>query len=72
MFGGTVMPELQLTVTAEEREFLTDLLETTLRDMQIEEHRTRSLSYRELVLHQEHLVASLLSKIGKAPAAANL
>jgi hypothetical protein len=57
------MAELQLTLTTEEREFLMDLLEVTLRDTRVEEHRTRTPSYREHVLHREDLIAALLSKL---------
>jgi hypothetical protein len=57
------MTEMQLMLTDEERTFLADLLETTLRDTLVEEHRTRKPSYREVVLHQENLVAGLLSKL---------
>ena len=50
------MNESQLTLTDEERAFLVGLLETTLRDTRVEEHRTRTLSYREHVVHREELV----------------
>jgi hypothetical protein len=57
------MTELQIAITAEEREYLVDLLEGTLKDKRVEEHRTRAPSYRERVLEQENLIASLLSKL---------
>jgi hypothetical protein len=63
------MAELQLTLTAEERDYLVSLLETTLKDTRIEEHRTRTLSYREHVVHREEVIIGLLSKLGKPPAA---
>jgi hypothetical protein len=59
------MAELQLTLTAEEREYLAGLLEVTLKDTRVEEHRTRTPSYREHVLHQEDLIVKLLSKLGR-------
>jgi hypothetical protein len=62
------MAELQLTLTAEEREYLVSLLELALKDARIEEHRTRTPTYRELVLHQEDLIVALLSKLGQPPA----
>jgi hypothetical protein len=62
-----IMAELQLTLTDEERTFLADLLETALKETLVEEHRTRTLSYRELVQRQEHLIAQLLDKIRQAP-----
>jgi hypothetical protein len=60
------MAESQLTLSAEEREFLVGLLQTVLKDTRIEEHRTRKPSYREHVLHREDLINSLLGKLGSA------
>jgi hypothetical protein len=62
------MSESQLALTDEERAFLVGLLETVLKDTRIEEHRTRTLSYREHILHREELIAALLSKLGKPSA----
>jgi hypothetical protein len=61
------MAELQVTLTTEEHRFLVELLERCLKDTQIEEHRTRTPSYREHVLHQEELMTALLAKLGKSP-----
>ena len=61
------MAESQLTLADEERAFLVNLLQTVLKDKLVEEHRTRTLSYREVVLHQESLIAGLLSKLGQPP-----
>ena len=60
-----IMAETSLTLADEERAYLVELLEKTLKDTRVEEHRTRTLSYRELVLKQEHLIAALLSKLGR-------
>ena len=57
------MAELQMTLTAEERQYLLELLELTLKEVRIEEHRTRAPSYRELVLKQENLAQGLLTKL---------
>ena len=57
------MAESQLMLTDEERAFLTGLLEITLKDTRIEEHRTRKLTYREYVLHKEDLIEGLLNKL---------
>jgi hypothetical protein len=57
------MGELQLTLTAEEREYLVGLLETVLKDTRIEEHRTRTPSYREFVLQKEDLINRVLGKL---------
>ena len=55
------MAEFQLTVTAEERQYLLDHLAQTLKETRVEEHRTRTPSYREHVLHQEDLIQGLLN-----------
>lgn len=62
------MAELQLTLTDEERKYLVDLLQVTLKETRIEEHRTRTPSYREHVLQREDLIVALLGKLGQ-PAA---
>jgi hypothetical protein len=59
------MAELQLTLTAEEREYLVGLLEEVLKETRIEEHRTRTPNYRKFVLNQEDKVVQLLSKLGR-------
>jgi hypothetical protein len=60
----TTMTQTQLTLTAEEAEFLAGLLEVALRDVRVEEHRTRTPAYREHILHREGLMAGLLRKLG--------
>jgi hypothetical protein len=57
------MPDLQLTLTDPERAYLVNLLQTVLKDTQVEEHRTRTPSYREFVLQQEALIRQLLNKL---------
>lgn len=59
------MTGLELMLTAEEQEFLANLLETALKNARIEEHRTRTPNYREHVIHNEELIAGLLKKLGK-------
>jgi len=59
------MAESQLVLTAEERQFLTGLLEMAMKETRVEEHRTRTPNYRKFVLQQEHLIAALLGKLGK-------
>jgi hypothetical protein len=63
----SIKAEAQLTLTDEERAFLAGLLEATLKDTRVEEHRTPTLSYREHILHKEDLIAALLSKLGRRP-----
>lgn len=59
------MTTFQLPVTAEERELLTSLLEPAQRETRIEEHRTRAPDYREHIVHQNQLIAALLSKLNE-------
>ncbi len=61
------MADLQVTVTAEERQYLLDLLERTLKDTLVEEHRTRTPSYREHVLREEEMILRLRDKLGRPP-----
>jgi hypothetical protein len=63
------MSETSLMLTSEERGYLADLLERVLKDTRVEEHRTRTPSYREHVLHQEDVILALLGKL-KTPVAA--
>ncbi len=62
------MADLQLTITAAEREYLVDLLERVLKDASVEEHRTRTPSYRQHILQQEILIRNLLEKLRQPPA----
>jgi hypothetical protein len=62
------MTELQVTLTAEERQYLLDLLKTTLNEMRVEEHRTRTPTYREHVIRREAIAESLVNKLQDAPA----
>jgi hypothetical protein len=52
-----------MILTDEEYEFLRGLLEESLKETRVEEHRTRKLIYREYVLHREDLIVSLLNKL---------
>lgn len=60
------MNESSLTLTTDEREFLVGLLEITLKNARIEEHRTRTPTYREHVLHNEEIISGLLKKLGQS------
>jgi hypothetical protein len=57
------MAESQLTLSDEERTYLASLLDDTLKSVLVEEHRTRTPSYREDVEHREKIVRSLLGKL---------
>ena len=61
------MAESPVTFTAEERQFLADLLEWTLKEKRVEERHTRTRSFREHVVHQEDLIEGLLSKLRQPP-----
>ncbi len=56
------MAEFQLTITAEERQYLLDLLERRLAESLVEERHAHKRTYRKDMLHQEDLVQSLLNK----------
>jgi hypothetical protein len=60
------MFDTPLTLTAEERQFLADLLKRELKETRIEEHRTRTPLYRESVLQHEALIVNLLNRLGQA------
>ena len=61
------MAELQVTLTAEERQYLLDILNTMLKDMRVEEHRTRTPNYREHLLHKDAVIVGLLNKLQQGP-----
>jgi hypothetical protein len=61
------MAEFPMTFTQLERQFLLALLETKRKDMQVEEHRTRSPAYRAHILHEEERIDGLLKKFRPAP-----
>ena len=58
------MADTPLNLTADERSFLIQLLETALKNHRVEEHRTRTPSYREQILQEEKLLEQLLIKLG--------
>jgi len=61
------MAEMQVTLSAEERDYLIQVLETSLKSHRVEEHRTRAPTYREKILQEEKLLAQLLTKLGQPP-----
>jgi hypothetical protein len=63
----SIMAELQITLTAEERQCLLDVLGQMLKTQRIEEHRTRTPLYRETVLREEALITNVLKKLGAPP-----
>ena len=57
------MAEKQITLTVDESKYLVDLLERTLKETEIEEHRTRAPSYREHIIRWEELAEGILKKL---------
>jgi len=57
------MADLQVNLTSDERQFHQNLLERTFKDTLIEEHRTRTPSYREHVLQNEGIIQAVLKKL---------
>ena len=62
------MADTQITLTPDEVQHLVALLQTGLKQRRVEEHRTRTPSYREHVLREEECLASVLKKLGRLPA----
>jgi len=65
MQTATESPAFTLALSGEERELLRNLLQQTLRDKQIEDHRTDSITFRELVQRQEDLLQNVIDKLGR-------
>lgn len=61
------MAEFQLSLSADERECLADVLETSLKETRREEHRTRAPLYREHVLKREELILGILNQLRTSP-----
>jgi len=64
--AATPGTETLLTLSAEEQEFLLGLLQQVRKDTLVEEHRTRTIEYRQHILHREDLITSLLRKLGQS------
>ena len=57
----------QLMLTVEEREFLVELLKEVVKEARVEEHRTRSPSYREHISRREDALSAVLQKLEQVP-----
>jgi len=57
------MPDSQLTLTDDERTMLMEILETAMKNILVEEHRTDAMSYRKRVLEKENVIAKILEKL---------
>jgi hypothetical protein len=64
-----IMNEFQIVLSAEEKEVLAKLLEHEISQRLVEEHRTRSPSYREYIQHDESVLQGVLTKLNEAHAA---
>ncbi len=60
------MTDLQMNLSEPERQFLIELLEESLKEIEIEEHRTKTLSYRKLILNQESMIRQLLQRLQRS------
>jgi hypothetical protein len=58
--------EINIVLNQQEREYLTELLKTTLKSTLVEEHRTRAPTYREGIAHREEMIRELLQKLSPA------
>ena len=63
------MNDVQISISSEERRFLIGFLEEALKGTRIEEHRTRTPSYREHIVEREEIITRLLDKLGQPVAA---
>jgi hypothetical protein len=63
------MTEIELKLSDQERQYLTDLLQSELKETRVEEHRTRTPSYREHILQREDVIRGLLAKLAAAESA---
>jgi hypothetical protein len=61
------MADLQLSLTADEQNYLVQVLESALKNHRVEEHRTRTPTYREQILKEEKILEQLLTKLGQTP-----
>jgi len=59
------MSQTQLDLSPQEREVLIELLKASLKEARVEEHRTRTPSYREHVLAREAVIEGLLQKLAQ-------
>ena len=54
---------MDMHLLEEERGFLVDLLETTLRELRQEVHRTEGFEFKEILRKKETLLGGLLDKL---------
>ncbi|MFO0968676.1 MAG: hypothetical protein U0793_24225 [Gemmataceae bacterium] len=59
------MNEQPVNLNSDERRYLRELLEATLKETRVEEHRTKTPSYREHIVHDRQVIQGLLAKLGE-------
>jgi hypothetical protein len=65
--GKKTMPEVHLVLTAEEKDYLLQVLNNALKGDRVEMAHTDARAYKEQVKREIALVENLLAKIQKAP-----
>jgi hypothetical protein len=60
------MADVQLTLTLEEKNLLTTVLDAALKSALITEHRTDALTLRKELVQKEDLLTSILEKLRRA------
>lgn len=58
-----IMSEIELSLSGTERDCVIDVLESALKEMRVEEHRTRAPKYREHLLERENMIVEVLYKL---------
>jgi hypothetical protein len=61
-----IVADIQIALSDAERQFLVNYLESVLKERYVEEHRTRTPSYRQEILRQEALIQQVLTKLRAA------
>jgi hypothetical protein len=64
--GTTAMPDIQLALTAEEKDYLLRILDQALKGDRVEMAHTDTRAYKEQVKREIALVEALLAKVQKA------
>jgi len=59
------MSDFQLFLNEEERQFLVELLQHAHKEKLVEERRTAFNTFRDIVVQEEHVIESLLGKLGQ-------
>jgi hypothetical protein len=62
------MNEFHVTLTEDEHRLLTEILGQVLKEKRVEEHRTRTSSFREIVIAEEELIEGMLLKLNQVAA----